>query len=597
MALDDFVFDEFDEPELPQPVLTPLPDDVPVELPEEYSDAAPASTASPLPTPDDVPDSLPDLHDPRYGSIIDGFSDHGGGGVYPENRPAINLAGKLDCFQAKVIKTYWGSTHPTLGVQQGIDVERIDVRWDSSNNDPVVGVKPTPRMGTAGIISASSFPARGDQAAYIVSEGDIVTILQTGDGQAIYLSDDLPFVGTVVVWDDDDVTEEFNGGVKSNGSVDGIKVRQQIITGNPTSSTATLADREAIGAAWDASTSYLVDDIVVVSATTYRCINANTNNTPPNATYWEVDNIVIHRYVNVLRMDNQAIGYRVGDEVLVVRRGLYLFALPVSEIFLAHTNVGSGSIGPNNESDFSGEHYWLKEVDPVAAYTTNSWTFNPATPAVRSSTDPTGSGGVKGRHIDGVNLAERANATHNLGDGLLVKVTAWTDVNELTYYTFYHYPVEFATTDGMIVDKWFNLAGDTTTPVWVTVDSRNWKGRFVEVAAWEEDGAPAAVGTRIQGALEVWSYFSAAYVAIPADGWIQTFLNAVTGSGNDQLILRTANSGGGANADFELRMSEVDGSLEARVFNWGSQMQVRFMIRAGGQLLSTDAEQFGELAP
>ena len=40
--------------------------------------------------------------------------------------------------------------------------------------------------------------------------------------------------------------------------------------------------------AYNASTAYVVDDVVESAGTSYVCILASTGNTPPNATYWEV---------------------------------------------------------------------------------------------------------------------------------------------------------------------------------------------------------------------------------------------------------------------------------------------------------------------
>ena len=42
----------------------------------------------------------------------------------------------------------------------------------------------------------------------------------------------------------------------------------------------------AAGAAWSGGTAYSVGDIASLSGTNYYCVQAHTNNTPPNATYW-----------------------------------------------------------------------------------------------------------------------------------------------------------------------------------------------------------------------------------------------------------------------------------------------------------------------
>ena len=43
-----------------------------------------------------------------------------------------------------------------------------------------------------------------------------------------------------------------------------------------------------VPAAWNSSTAYLPFDVVTLAGTSYVCILANTNQTPPNATYWTV---------------------------------------------------------------------------------------------------------------------------------------------------------------------------------------------------------------------------------------------------------------------------------------------------------------------
>lgn len=40
--------------------------------------------------------------------------------------------------------------------------------------------------------------------------------------------------------------------------------------------------------AWSGTTAYLVNDAVSSGGSNYNCILGNTNQQPPNATYWEV---------------------------------------------------------------------------------------------------------------------------------------------------------------------------------------------------------------------------------------------------------------------------------------------------------------------
>lgn len=444
--------DFYDEPDELVPVVTPLPVAVtgvtPTPGPADMGFTAGESIRTPGPPAVGPLAFTPSPSEFQMG--VGGGSVLGGFQVVDDLRGEL-LRGQFDAFVGKVLDTYEGATHPSLGTAQGINVERIDVRWDSSTNTPLGSVTPSPSVGSPNVVAANPWPPKHDQVGYIVAEGDTVTVLRGADGLHWYMADDTPFVGRVVVWDDDNVTEQFGGGV-DGGSLT-LKVRQQKMTGNPNSAAVTLADLETVADAWDSGTAYLIDDIVVVSSTTYRCIKANTNNTPPNATYWEADNIVIHRYVNVLRADNQAHGYRVGDDILVIRRGLYLFALPLRERFLAVTSVGANS-GPSNAADSTDEHYWVKELDMLVSYGTDNWVFADTTQnSLRSSTDPTGSGGRLARFVDAVNLAERAGETHLLADDVLVEVTMWQDASGQPYYTFDHSAVLGVTTSDAWLDS------------------------------------------------------------------------------------------------------------------------------------------------
>ena len=39
---------------------------------------------------------------------------------------------------------------------------------------------------------------------------------------------------------------------------------------------------------WSSATAYVVGDVVVLAGIMYRCKSGHTNQTPPNATYWDV---------------------------------------------------------------------------------------------------------------------------------------------------------------------------------------------------------------------------------------------------------------------------------------------------------------------
>lgn len=60
------------------------------------------------------------------------------------------------------------------------------------------------------------------------------------------------------------------------------------ITISPTQGTVAQQPGDHTLGAWSSVTAYTTGDCVLVSNTWYRCILANTNQTPPNATYWQV---------------------------------------------------------------------------------------------------------------------------------------------------------------------------------------------------------------------------------------------------------------------------------------------------------------------
>jgi len=432
MSQDDRFLNDVDdvEPVLPEPQVTPLPVATPI-----VSDTTPMA---PVSTP---PAIRPDYYRafPNETDPIEGQGEPGQQKIDKERREILQQ-GSYDAFVGRVMKTYYSGTHPTLGMTQGIDVERVDVRWDATTNVEAASVTPSPKVGSNNIVACKPWPARSDQQKYHVTEGDIVTVLRGEDDLYWFLSDDLPFVGTVVVWDNTATDESFEGGANS-GSDDGLKVRQQIMSGDPSSTTATLTDKEIDATDWVEGEVYIIDDVVHAVGppdTDYRCTADHTAadpaNIPPNGSFWDSgSNITIHRYVNVLHTGSEGNGYRVGDKVLVIRRGLYLFALPSAQTFLAKTTA----VGPDGEGDFADEHYWVEETAAVVTVNTNAWTFSPATPAARGGTGPDGEG-IAGRHVDAVNFSERAEGTHDLAAGVMVEVTCWQDLNGDPYYTFTH---------------------------------------------------------------------------------------------------------------------------------------------------------------
>lgn len=68
--------------------------------------------------------------------------------------------------------------------------------------------------------------------------------------------------------------------------------------------------------AWDATFAYRVGDVVRVSSINYYCILANTNNTPPNATFWSTSQDDAPLYAN----PDWSYGYRYPADCLYARR-------------------------------------------------------------------------------------------------------------------------------------------------------------------------------------------------------------------------------------------------------------------------------------
>ena len=383
------------------------------------------STTDPLPIDELFPEDL----DPEEIEDAQAYDVETSGLTQGETR----LAGHVDTFLGRVVAVYYGSgsEHGVEDSSQTIDIERVDAYWDGTTNITDTSLVASPGIGGFPAISAKPFPLRSDQPRYLVQVNDVVTVLQGGDGRHWYLADDLPFIGTVVVWDKANQEEAYEGGAGS-GTNDGVKVRQQIMSGDPLTETVTFADKEISSAAWADATAYVVDDVVVDEGTDYRCIKAHTSDAGTIETddtdYWDADsNITIQRYVNVLTTAGQGNGYRVGDKVLVVRRGLYLFAVPGAQSFLADI----ADEGPGEEADFANSHYWVIEQVGSITVSGNAWTGSIED---RSGTGPDGEGSVA-RYVDALNLAE--SGTHDLSTGTVVMVTCWQDAGD-HFYTFSH---------------------------------------------------------------------------------------------------------------------------------------------------------------
>ncbi|HUU58342.1 MAG TPA: hypothetical protein VMZ50_02260 [Phycisphaerae bacterium] len=141
------------------------------------------------------------------------------------HREADSITGTFDAFAANVDKVFYGDTEGVTGKVQAIQYSRCGVDYDT-NNWPKSYTAPTAWSQTQEQIGiALPFPARHDQEEYHVAVDDIVMVLEGRDGRRWFLSDELPFIGTV------------EGAGTNTGSGDGltsVKVRRQYIAGDPT---------------------------------------------------------------------------------------------------------------------------------------------------------------------------------------------------------------------------------------------------------------------------------------------------------------------------------------------------------------------------
>ena len=122
------------------------------------------------------------------------------------------ILGPIDAYAAVVVDTFDAAGHPVYGMKGAITARRCDIRW-GVNNEPTAKHTPVSTFGSpvGAVCEPFPFPARHDQAAYIVSVGDIVTVLEGRDGRRWYMSDELPFLARVLK-SEGSAYEMHNGG-------------------------------------------------------------------------------------------------------------------------------------------------------------------------------------------------------------------------------------------------------------------------------------------------------------------------------------------------------------------------------------------------
>ena len=137
------------------------------------------------------------------------------------------------------------------------------------------------------------------------------------------------------------------------------------------------------------------------------------------------------------------------------------------------------------------------------------------------------------------------------------------------------------TPEYMTLDKWFDIQGSNGS--WEVIDSRDWSGRFLEVAARQVADAPGTNPNWVYTDISHWDDVAGAWVAQAAHDWFQLYTNLAN---YIQSITKLDQS---AETDLEVQM-DASGRLVIQTYNYGSRTQFRLIVRAGGQVEYGDAE-------
>lgn len=278
----------------------------------------------------------------------------------------------------KVLNTSDTAADPTYGFNQTILAGRATEIWDGTTNAPVFADSPSISGGLSmSMAQAFPFPPRHDQRRYITASGDGVMMFSGPDGMTHYLSDDLPFPAVVIA--KATASEANAGGVGTNL----LTARRLVIAGTPPAA--------GVEQPYDGSGELL------------------TGSTPVSV-----------EGIEIIAPAGQHHGYRVGDIVWVQRRGLYYFALPAPQSFLAKIVAA----GPAAAADFTDNRYWVQEQLATVTYATNAWSWSLA---ARSATDPTATGGTRGRLVCAKNLSETTTHVLAVDGSAIVAVTMIAD--------------------------------------------------------------------------------------------------------------------------------------------------------------------------
>lgn len=361
------------------------------------------------------------------------------------------LLGTYDAWAGVVVETFDAGADAELGETQTINVRRVGIEYGANNVPLTYRVAPPQSQFNQSTVKALPFPPRHDQIANHVVAGDIVTVLSGRDGRHYYFSDDLPFLASVIA----NVGVQGEQDAPPGAPEDGQK---WVVGATPSGLWEGHAGAIATwnGSSWDFTSAVGSKEdnaggagLLVLNIRRLRMYGTATS----GATLANLQNVtsgfIEYQGVRVISPTGTHHGYRVGDLVLVTRRGIYYYAEPCREQFPAQLV----NTGPDGEDDFDNagalpniNHYWCKEVDVNVTYAGNN-RWNPAgggiTDSVRTATDPNDSGGVHGRWVDAVNVGEDLTSHQLTVDGTVnVIVSMFRDPNDdLPWYAFCHvYP-------------------------------------------------------------------------------------------------------------------------------------------------------------
>lgn len=350
-------------------------------IPEEPEDTEPLEI-TPGFTPAGEPQPIPDVDEPLVkADPMKPFRD-------PASVRGQEILGPYDAWIAEVVQVNYASGDSLYGDFQRVSVMRCDV-WYKGNNEPTaVDAPQVLSQPTPTVVEAMPHPVMHDQQKYHVSVGDIVTVVEGRDERRWFFFDDQPFFAKVIDNDDSDAdnTEKWT----AYAGTETLKVRRYGLSEDPDSGDygdhgVTLSELQTAASAY-----------------------------------------VEYAGVRPICPAGVHHGYRVGDTMLVTRRGRYMACEPAAQQFVGEITQTSPQAG----GTFC--NYEVKEQDGAASYTNgNTYTlaFTDRTRAVA------GQSGYSARLIVAYNLAESAGGNGlSVGDVVVVKMFSSAVSTREPYY-------------------------------------------------------------------------------------------------------------------------------------------------------------------